>query len=178
LLRGNYPASSLLWACPTPGQNRPKVIDSPRSVEDSSSSCRASQVPRPIFQCAPPPITPKSPKTAFTCCFNAGYRLHHLWKAGHSQLCNEAESSSLALRLTLSSARGFSGQDYSIRCPSDYRDKQAISMAGSFQPARLTRLGLAHRNIQNITEYALLSNALKNFLVLPCVPRAKPLGFL
>ena len=28
-------------------------------------------------------------------------------------------------------------------------DKQAISMAGSFQPARLTRLGLAHPSMQN-----------------------------
>ena len=144
LLHGNYPASSLLWACPTPEQDRPRVIDSPWNVEVKSSSCRASQVPRSIFQCAPSPTTPKSPTNAYTCCFSAGYRLHPIRQAGHSQLRNEAESSSLALRLTLSSTRGFSGQDYSIRCPSDYIDKQAISMAGSFQPARLTRLGLAH----------------------------------
>ena len=71
-------------------------------------------------------------------------RLHPIRQAGHSQLRNEAESSSLALRLTLSSSRGFSRQDYSIRCPSDYMDKQAISMVDTSQSTRLTRLGLAH----------------------------------
>ncbi len=87
----------------------PRVMLSPWSVEGKSSTCRASQVPRPICPCAPPPITPESPMTAFTCCFVADSRLHPIRRAGHSQLCNEAESSSLALRLTRLSARGFNG---------------------------------------------------------------------
>ena len=66
------------------------------------------------------------------------------------KLFNETESSSLALRLTRLSARGFNGEDYSIRCPSDYMDKQAITMVGTFQPTRLTRLGLAHQHKRNI----------------------------
>jgi hypothetical protein len=122
-------------------QGRPRVMFSPRSAEGKPSPCRASQVPRPICPCAPPPITSESPTNANTCCFIVDSRLHPIRRAGHSQLCNEAESSSLALRLTRLSARGFNGQDYSIRCPSNYMDKQAISMVGTFQ---LTRFDQAY----------------------------------
>ena len=149
LLHGNYPASPLLWACPTPGQGRSRVMFSPGSAEEESSPCRASQVPRPICRCAPSPTTPESPTTASACCFIAGSRLHHLWKAGHSQLRNEAESGSLALRLTPSSARGFVGSDCSVRRQSDYIGKQAIPMVNTSQFTRLTRLGLAHQSAQS-----------------------------
>jgi hypothetical protein len=90
-------------------QGRPRVMFSPRSAEGKPSPCRASQVPRPICPCAPPPTTPESPTNANTCCFIVDSRFHHLRKASHSQLRHEAESSSLALRLTRLSARGFNG---------------------------------------------------------------------
>ena len=45
---------------------------------------------------------------AYACCFCSGNRLHPSWQAGHSRFTfNEAELSSLALRLAPSQLRGF-----------------------------------------------------------------------
>jgi len=63
---------------------------------------RVSQVPRPICRRPPSSVTPGSPAAARTRFFTAGVRLHLLWQVGHSLMCNEAESGSLALRLTSS----------------------------------------------------------------------------
>ena len=52
-----------------------------------------------VFPRALPPTTPKSPVTASARCFTVDPRLHLLGLTGHSQLRNEAESGSLALRL-------------------------------------------------------------------------------
>jgi len=64
-----------------------------------ATPCRASQVPRPICQHAPSPITPESPTAAYVRCFTAGTGLHLSWTDGHSHKYNEAEMDSLALRL-------------------------------------------------------------------------------
>ena len=77
----------------------------------------------------------------------------------HPITCNEAETSSLSLRLTRSRSRGptsfashLAGGDRPAsrdRLPSrrgpPLHVEQAINMANSFQLARRTRLGLAHR---------------------------------
>jgi len=78
----------------------PKGYFFPNSVVAGATPRRASQVPRPICQHAPSPITPESQAAAFTRCFTAGTGLHLSWTDGHSQKCNEAEMGSLSLRLT------------------------------------------------------------------------------
>src|SRR5438874_8420780 len=74
---------------------------------------RVSQVPRPVFRRAPPPITPESPAAANARCFTAGVRLHHLWQTGRSRWCYEAESGSLALQLAPSPREASHPPDYS-----------------------------------------------------------------
>jgi hypothetical protein len=66
LLGGRYPASSLVWTSPTPGQGRPSVM---YSLGSSGSGCpspvrRVSQVPRLIYSCALSPTTPEGPASA------------------------------------------------------------------------------------------------------------------
>jgi hypothetical protein len=63
LLHGRYPASSLVWASPTPGQDPPLGYVFPRAVGPVARAppCRVSQVPRLFFPCALPPTTPKGP---------------------------------------------------------------------------------------------------------------------
>jgi hypothetical protein len=52
---------------------------------------------------ARPPLSPRGAlRLPFARCFTAGGRLHHLWQAGHTHKCNEAEPGSLALGLTRS----------------------------------------------------------------------------
>src|ERR1035441_1353454 len=81
--------------------SRPRVMYSPRALACLRRPlCRVSQVPRLICPHAPSPTTPESPVAACTHCFTTGVRLHHVWQFGRSQLHNEAESDSLALRLT------------------------------------------------------------------------------
>jgi hypothetical protein len=66
-----------------------------------------SQVPRLICRRPPSPTTPESPTAASAHCSAVDTRLRHLWQVGHSQQRNEAESGSLALRLTPSQSQGF-----------------------------------------------------------------------
>jgi hypothetical protein len=66
-----------------------------------------SQVPWLICQRPPPPTTPESSTAARARCFAADVRFRLIWQVDHSQKRNEAESGSLALRLTPSSSRGF-----------------------------------------------------------------------
>ena len=64
---------------------------------------RASQAPRPIFPRALSPTTPEGPAGAPACHFPTGvFRLQLVRKTGRLRLSNEAESSSLALRLACS----------------------------------------------------------------------------
>ena len=86
-LHGNYPASSLLWASPTPDQGRTRGYSFPQGVVGESTPCRVSQVPLSIFPRVLSPTTPESPTVAYACCFTAGNRLQHLWKTGHSRAC-------------------------------------------------------------------------------------------
>jgi hypothetical protein len=60
------PASSLLWASPTPGQSRSLGYGFPRVVADQTAPllCRVSQVPRLIYPRAPSPTTPEGPASA------------------------------------------------------------------------------------------------------------------
>jgi hypothetical protein len=60
-------------------------------------------------------------------------------------MCNEAESGSLALRLTPSPLEASTTGLPLRRRSFGYMCERAIHMADSFHPARLTRLGLAHQ---------------------------------
>src|ERR1019366_3093602 len=62
--------------------------------------CGASQAPRLIFSRALSPTTPEGPTAACACCFAAGFWLHPSRRTGHLRIPIEAESGSLALRLT------------------------------------------------------------------------------
>ncbi len=61
---------------------------------------RVSQVPRPICRRAPSPPTPESPATASARCFVAGAGFSRFGSLATLAERNEAESGSLALRLT------------------------------------------------------------------------------
>ena len=84
-LHGNYPASALLWASPTPDQDRTEGYAFPSGVVGHPTSCRVSQVPRLIFRHALSPTTPESPTAAYACCFTADDRLRHSRRISHSQ---------------------------------------------------------------------------------------------
>jgi hypothetical protein len=78
------------------------VIGSPQTLAAGPPPRRASQVPRCDCPSVPSPITPGCPAVDIARCFTTGGRLHHLWQAGHTHKCNEAEPGSLALGLTRS----------------------------------------------------------------------------
>src|SRR6266851_6063357 len=78
LLHGRYPASSLVWASPTPSQGRPSVMYSLGPLGSiPSPPCRVSQVPRLIYPCALSPTTPEGPASACSL-LPADIRLHPL----------------------------------------------------------------------------------------------------
>ena len=105
---------------------------------------RVSQVPRLICPCALPPLTPGSPATALTPCFITGIRLHPYPADCPLPSRNEAESGSLALRLTGSPLEASpSGLP---RPTLDWLHVEwVIYMVSSFHLTRSARLGLAHR---------------------------------
>ena len=100
LLHGRYPASSLVWASPTPGQSRSLSYGFHQAVGSGRPfpPCRVSQVPRLIFPRVLSPNTPEGPVGAFARCFPTDVRLHHLRQTGHLRESHEADSGSLALR--------------------------------------------------------------------------------
>ena len=106
LLHGRYPASSLLQPPPTPNRGQRRLCIPATSCHGPTPVGRTlgwvSQVPRSICRHPPSSTTPGSPAAARARCFAAGSRLRPFTKVGHSQLLgfNEAESGSLALRLT------------------------------------------------------------------------------
>jgi len=125
------------------------VIDSHRLLDNRWTSSirpprRVSQVPRLICRCPLSPITPGRPVVAYTCCFATGSRLHQFRQDGHDQWCNEAESGSLALRLTPSPHRA-STAGSPRHPPAWLHGQQAITMICTFQQTRSARLSLAHR---------------------------------
>jgi len=113
---------------------------------------RVSQVPRLVCQRPPPPTTPGSSTAAIAHCFAVDTRLRHLWQVGHSQQRNEAESGSLALRLTPSS-HGASVAGSPRHPPDRLHGERAITMVSSFQLTRPARLCLAHQSSQRSAEY-------------------------
>src|ERR1035437_7128665 len=105
--------------------------------------CGASQAPRLIFSRALSPTTPEGPTAACACCFAAGFWLHPSRRTGHLRIPIEAESGSLALRLTGSppESAGPSLEPSLVRLHAE----QAIYMVTSFQFTRSARLILAYR---------------------------------
>src|ERR1039457_2563101 len=105
--------------------------------------CGASQAPRLIFSRALSPTTPEGPTAACACCFAAGFWLHPSRRTGHIRIPIEAESGSLALRLTGSppESAGPSLEPSLVRLHAE----QAIYMVNSFQFTRSARLILAYR---------------------------------
>src|SRR5580693_333712 len=103
-----------------------------------SPPCRASQAPRPISPRALSPTTPEGPLGALACCFPNGLVwLHPCRRTGHLRFSIEAESGSLALRLTCSPRDSPAS---SLRLALVWlHAEQAIYMVNSFQFTRSTR---------------------------------------
>jgi len=121
-----------------------------RDKENSISSSRrwVSQVPRLIFARALSPLTPEGSTVANAHCFTADARLHLIWQAGRLHQCNEAETSSLSLRLARSPCEASHASLLNTHArlatcqTGNYR-------VGTFHPTRSTRLGLAHQKAQS-----------------------------
>ena len=109
-----------------------------------SPSRRVSQVPRSVFRCALPPITPAGPRIARAHCFIRGDRLHPIRETGRLHWCNEAESGLLSLRLAPSPKEGFDAK-IAPDAASQATCQMGNYMVDSSHSTRLTRLGLAHR---------------------------------
>ena len=109
------------------------------------------QVPRSICRHPPSSTTPGSPAAARARCFAAGCRLRPFRKVGHSQLLgfNEAESGSLALRLTSPRSQASTGR-LPITPLGRLHGERAIAMVSSFHLTRSTRLILTHPNEANL----------------------------
>jgi hypothetical protein len=103
-----------------------------------------SQVPRLLFPCALSPVTPRSPSAAFKSLLTDGGRLRPIRKIGHSLLCNEAESSSLALRLAGSLCRA-PVWGFLLSPPTWLHVGHFFHMLITFQINKEVRLGLTHR---------------------------------
>jgi len=133
-----------------PSDSRPGlmgVIDSPHPLMPAASPGRVSQVPRLICRRPPPPITPESLTGAPARCFPVSGRLRPSWRVGRSHWFNEAESGSLALRLTSSPQRA--STIGSPRAPPlRLHAARAINMVSTFQLTRSARLRLAHQREQ------------------------------
>jgi len=134
---------------PADGYEFPPAVESaarPRRV----SPHRVSQVPRLICRRPPSPLTPEGPAAASARCFTAGIRLHPIRRTGRPRSkCNEAETGSLALRLTPSS-HGASTAGSPRQPPDRLHGERASSMVSSFQLTRPARLGLAHLITTNL----------------------------
>ena len=137
---GNYPASTLLWASPTPDQDRTEGYAFPSGVVGHSTSCRVSQVPRLICRHALSPTTPESPAAAYACCFTADDRLQPSRRISHSQWSNEVESGSLALRLAPSPFEASHQRDYSRLRSIGYMSNKQSTWWIPFNPQDLSGL--------------------------------------
>ena len=106
---------------------------------------RVSQVPRSICRHPPSSTTPGSPTAALARCLAVDCRLRPFGKVGHSQLLgfNEAESGSLALRLTSSRSQASTGW-LPITSLGRLHGERAIAMVSSFHLTRSPRLLLTH----------------------------------
>jgi hypothetical protein len=92
----------------------------------------------------PSPLTPGSPSAAYARCFTDGVRFRPFWKVDHYHWFNEAETGSLALRLTSSPSRA-STTRLPAPPPSRLHGERAIAMVSTFHLTRSTRLSLTHQ---------------------------------
>jgi hypothetical protein len=100
-------------------------------LSGSSQICR-----RPLS-----PLTPGSPSAAYARCFTDGVWFHLLWKADHCHWFHEAETGSLALRLTSLPSRAPTTW-LPTPPPSKLHGERASAMISTFQLTRSTRLTL------------------------------------
>ena len=152
-----------------------QVMHSLWMLRSRPAPCRVSKVPRSIFQYAPSPITPESSTVARARFFTADTGLRLSWTVGHSHQYNEAESDSLALRLTLSPCEASQNR---LPCSTLawLLVKQAIYKMNSSQFIRLTRLSLAHQDLQDLNDFSF--RFAKSFKHLEfCLLWVRPLGF-
>jgi hypothetical protein len=90
--------------------------------------------------------------------WRSGVRLHPFLKVGHSHLLgfNEAESGSLALRLTSSLSQASAGRS-PVTPLSRLHGERAIAMVSPFHLTRSSRLLLTHKNEANCETKILLA---------------------
>ena len=101
-LHGHYPASQLLWASPTPDPGTADGYVFPPAAWPLRRPGRVSQVPGLIFRRTPSPTTPESPTVAGSRFFTAGAGFTLFGRLAALTWRHEAETGSLALRLTSS----------------------------------------------------------------------------
>jgi len=97
-----------------------------------------------IFRRPPSPLTPGSPSAARAHCFTDGVWFRLLRQVDHYHWFNEAETGSLALRLTSSPSLAPTAR-LPASPPSQLHGERAIAMVSTFQLTRSTRLSLTDR---------------------------------
>src|ERR1035441_3547538 len=90
-LHRHYPASSLLWASPTPLQGRFRVMSSPSRWLLSAPPTGLPGSSTDLFH-ARCPQPPRKAQWVLACCFPTGIRLHPGWRTGPLRIPIEAES--------------------------------------------------------------------------------------
>jgi hypothetical protein len=151
-LHGNYPASSLLWAPPTPEWAATALCLPPVALRSSPSPSRASQVPRQTCPHAPSPITPESPMYTHARYSYTGNRLHHSM-AGWPPSLSVTRPKRVRLRYGSCVRRsGLRPWDYSQKPPDCLHGERASPMTTTFQVVRSVRLILTHHRTHRNSE--------------------------
>jgi len=144
----------------TPSDSHPSpatVMSSRRRLPRTVKRCRplgwVSQVPRLICVDIRRPQPPRRARPLpLLVAWRSGIRLRLFRKVGHSRLLgfNEAESGSLALRLTSSHPRASTAR-LPVTPPGSFMVNEQFPWSVPFHLTRSARLGLAHRNEPNTT---------------------------
>ena len=146
LLHGRYPASSLLWASPTPDRTAPSVMYSrgPLGHVPHPPPCRVSQVPRLIYPRALSPTTPESPAAALPVASPpvAGSSSSADWPPSGCVTRPNRVRLRCGSRVRLT---GFRRTDRSIPRLLRLHVERAIYMVNSFQFTRSARLSLVYQ---------------------------------
>jgi hypothetical protein len=149
LLHGRYPASQLILAPPTPGAPRLSSVSCPYVFGQELGSTQTPGLPSPqtILSTRAVSNHPGRPSCSLSfglfCSRFQTSPIREGWPP--ATLCNEAESSSLALRLASSPREASTAGSPSVLPLRQLHIERAIHMAGSFHPARHGRC-LAHPN--------------------------------
>src|ERR1019366_8603007 len=145
-LHGRYPASSLLWASPTPGQGRSLGYVFPRAVGGRLPFPRPAGSPRFLDCSIPARLSPTTPEGPASACSLLPRRCQASSTSG-----GLATSSSVTrpnrVRLRYGSQvcfPGFHQPDYSDSLRFRYMHERAIYMVNSFQFTRSARLSLVY----------------------------------